>query len=354
LLSRSINDGSKYLYQEGIQEGCTSNTKGFIETRNKVLIQSVSNKTKKGMKFMAYTSLSELGCWRLCFIRTSDCGLDKFDNYLQATQIHPELQKFIWKKWDTIPYAKIRHTRHKTMKLKIEKNKSHKHGIYSGFNKHGSLPCQLTTEDIRSEIVDRGISFNTIDTGYPISKSRHTRYDYMRTNYTVDLSKPVYSYTFDFEYNTRKKGKMNTLTHGTANIYYLDCSKTKKKDVNITFVVCEYKVRFVVQSQETPPETRRGFYIMNVLETGPLFIPITEYGIAEKYIHLDEYPETNEYILKPLEYTDQALEFTSRDGEKIYEDVGLTNYVSLAINMDANEIPFPCNRLYDEGDYDER
>jgi hypothetical protein len=57
---------------------------------------------------------------------------------------------------------------------------------------------------------------------------------------------------------------------------------------------------------------------MNVLETGPLFIPITKYGIAEKYIHLDEYPETNEYILKPLEYNDQAREFRYRDSYTLY------------------------------------
>jgi hypothetical protein len=56
-------------------------------------------------ELFAYTSISEMLCWRICFLRRSDMGYNKFDNYIQATILHMDLQNFIWDIFDKLPFT---------------------------------------------------------------------------------------------------------------------------------------------------------------------------------------------------------------------------------------------------------
>ena len=81
------------------------------EERKKVVITSekigggtegVSVGEKK--RFYAYSSVSQLGTWRLCILDEQN-RLLKFDNYIQATLLDVRLQNFININFYFLPYA---------------------------------------------------------------------------------------------------------------------------------------------------------------------------------------------------------------------------------------------------------
>ena len=76
----------------------------ILEERKKVVITSQNIKTGEEKRFFAYTSVSQLGTWRLCILEPNN-RLNKFDNYIQATLIDIRLQNFINMNFDLLPYS---------------------------------------------------------------------------------------------------------------------------------------------------------------------------------------------------------------------------------------------------------
>ena len=76
----------------------------ILEERKKVVITSQNIITGEQNRFYAYTSVSQLGTWRLCILEPNN-RLNKFDNYIQATLIDIRLQNFINMNFDLLPYA---------------------------------------------------------------------------------------------------------------------------------------------------------------------------------------------------------------------------------------------------------
>jgi hypothetical protein len=80
------------------------NPYGLINARDMVCFTSSA---LPGVYLYAYRSSSELGIWRLAYVRNGDCGLFKGDlDYVQGTSIHYSLMKLINENWYSIPLAR--------------------------------------------------------------------------------------------------------------------------------------------------------------------------------------------------------------------------------------------------------
>ena len=100
IIGKSINDNNpeflNYYKSGSIIE---------FEDRNKLRIKSVNLTTGEILIYNLYTSVSEMFCWRLCFIKPeSENVFNKFDNYIQATLIDLRLQKYIWDNFDSFAF----------------------------------------------------------------------------------------------------------------------------------------------------------------------------------------------------------------------------------------------------------
>ena len=79
------------------------NSRGSVNARDMVCFESSK---LPGLYLYAYRSSSELGIWRLAYVRDGDCGLFKGDlDYVQGTSIHHCLMKLIDQTWNSIPDA---------------------------------------------------------------------------------------------------------------------------------------------------------------------------------------------------------------------------------------------------------
>jgi hypothetical protein len=67
---------------------------------------SINNYTQKKVKLYASTSISEIGCWRLCIFK-EDGLTEKYDNYIQSTILDFRLQNFIWSVFEKLPETKL-------------------------------------------------------------------------------------------------------------------------------------------------------------------------------------------------------------------------------------------------------
>ena len=98
LISKSVPDNRGYILS-------FDKTKGILEDRKKIMFQSQNLTTSITQNYNAYTSVSELGMWRLCFLEpTNVSSIYKFDNYIQATLLDIRLQLFINNNFDLLPF----------------------------------------------------------------------------------------------------------------------------------------------------------------------------------------------------------------------------------------------------------
>ena len=102
LISKSVPDSKAYLFS-------FDKTKGLIEDRKKIMFQSRNLITSATQTYSAYTSVSELGMWRLCLLQSNNINnFYKFDNYIQATFLDIRLQNFININFDLLPFVSVR------------------------------------------------------------------------------------------------------------------------------------------------------------------------------------------------------------------------------------------------------
>jgi hypothetical protein len=144
LIAKSIND----------EKGYTFNEHSFIEDRNKIIFSSLDTITNKTIINHAYASVSDGGLWRLCYI-DEDNNPIKFNNYLQDTQLHMELQKFIYINFDSLEYVKdsdfiiedsIDDKEEQTSFIATPINTP------NTINPNGIISCKITNDDIADYI----------------------------------------------------------------------------------------------------------------------------------------------------------------------------------------------------------
>ena len=103
----AVNPGSCHIKQGHIDAN-TRNGRRVCETRGVLNARDmVCFKSSQVLGYLyAYRSSSELGIWRLAYLRDDDCGLFKgMLDYVQGTLIHHCLMKLINEKWSQIKTA---------------------------------------------------------------------------------------------------------------------------------------------------------------------------------------------------------------------------------------------------------
>lgn len=312
----------------------------ILEDRNKVVITSEKNGSGEKKRFYAYTSVSQLGTWRLCIIDSKN-HLNKFDNYIQATLIDIRLQNFINMNFDLLPYSESSDTF--TRRLVENEIKSiTKRGeqindafnYQEGINPHGSISCWFNS-DLSSIINRRWVPIFS-----PVLITMEDKSNFIESTYDLIRDSLKKIVVFDIKLDVYK-----------ANVEIYEITATKKKHIfnpiiseNIVFQIGKFTLDLSVKG-----EKREGYYIFNMREPST---KINCYGLYTNYISgtgQNPYTVTSKqednYISKPLNYTQQPLADNQHQISKNLnpiEDIGSQHYSFTAYKND--EI-FPIKQI---------
>ena len=275
LISRTIGDGKGYNYDT---------TGGFIEDRNKVVIESEKRETREKQRFYAYTSVSELGIWRYCIANRTG-HLQKFDNYIQATLLDIRLQSFINEHFRSLPFAETKDT-HTRPQLKD-----------STVNPNGAISCLSdldTFTSVSGRILNRWIPI------FPPNLLRiEDKSNFLRSNYHLLPD----SFERKIEYQV-------SLDNYTANVEIHEITATRKREgpqlpEAIVFQIGKFNLHV-----EEHNIHREGYYIFNINLPSTR---INEFGLYTNYISgtcqnpfsKAVYKSEDDYISKALNYKEQ-------------------------------------------------
>ena len=288
LKSKTVADNKRYMF--------TLEDYSFTETRNKIMFESYPTGRKNKKKILyAYTSVSQLGIWRLCYYYGNT--LVKFDNYTQATMLHIKLQQFINDKFNELPFATDF-----TFSRKLIDKDVKKYGTIpkykKGINENGAIACIIPEKiDIKS-IENRYISF------FPSTAITITK----KSDYFTDNDFKVDSVDYLFTINiTLESIRIN------MKMYRVKVSSNETIIMEIG--------KFTIKHLHKHLDTRTGYYICNMIKSDE----ITQYGLYSKYISGTCNPDRGKeegYTSKPLEYYYLT---------KIYED-SITNKTKQNLN----------------------
>jgi hypothetical protein len=280
LISRTIGDGNVYMYDS---------RNGFLEDRNKVVIESEKIETREKQRFYAYTSVSELGIWRYCIANRTG-HLQKFDNYIQATLLDIRLQSFINEHFRSLPFAETKDT-HTRPQLKD-----------STVNPNGAISC-LSDPDtftrVSGRILNRWIPI------FPPNLLRiEDKSNFLRSNYHLLPD----SFERKIEYQV-------SLDNYTANVEIHEITATRKTELPqgpqsllpeaIVFQIGKFNLHV-----EEHNIHREGYYIFNINLPSNR---INEFGLYTNYISgtcqnpfsKAVYKTEDDYISKALNYKEQ-------------------------------------------------
>ena len=278
LISKTIGDGKAYDY---------NSTNGFIEDRNKVVIESEKIETHEKQRFYAYTSVSELGIWRYCIANQSG-HLQKFDNYIQATLLDIRLQSFINEHFRSLSFAETKDT-HTRPRLKN-----------STVNPNGVISC-LSVRDtftrISGHILNRWIPIFP-----PNFLKMEDKSNFLRSNYHLLPD----SFEKKIEYTV-------ALDNYTANVEIHEITATIKPGKQsllpeaIVFQIGKFNLHV-----EEHNIHREGYYIFNINLPSTR---INEFGLYTNYISgtcenpfsKAVYKTEDDYISKALNYKEQPV-----------------------------------------------
>jgi len=280
LISRTIGDGKVYDY---------NSTNGFIEDRNKVVIESEKIETHEKQRFYAYTSVSELGIWRYCIANRTG-HLQKFDNYIQATLLDIRLQSFINEHFRSLPFAETKDT-HTRPRLKD-----------STVNPNGAISC-LSDHDTFTRISGRILN-RWIPIFPPNLLRMEDKSNFLRSNYHLLPD----SFERKIEYTV-------ALDNYTANVEIHEITATRKREgpqlpqlpEAIVFQIGKFNLHV-----EEHNIHREGYYIFNINLPSTR---INEFGLYTNYISgtcqnpfsKAVYKTEDDYISKALNYKEQPV-----------------------------------------------
>ena len=337
LISKSLPDSKGYLFS-------FDKTRGIIEERKKILFQSQNLTTSITKKYSAYTSVSELGMWRLCFLQANNIdALYKFDNYLQATLIDIRLQIFFNDNFDLLPFVSqtdatgIKNILSEKMKRQYPEI-INDYTYIDGINPNGIISCLPTQPQNRIDIENRFIPL------FPAGLlSLKQKSSFLEENYNLIQD----SYHKISEYNIQLD---NFQAH--VDIYEIQATR-KEEDLyedtnNIVFQVGKF-ILDVIPLEEGIH--REGYYIFNMK------LPeakINEYGLYERYISGTSinpfqssvsYYSEDDYITKPINYIMQVRrpgKAQSQMTGDVRENIKSRLYFFTAYQ---NEVQFPIKQI---------
>lgn len=267
---------------------------------------SKNNITNTEINLTAYTSISELGCLRVCFVEAKQY-ISKFDNYVQSTIMDFRLQKFIMSNINTlqeidfseqIPCPQknsisidlINNRGINLNSLTTNRNKSTtqntplKSNEISNINISEPPSLSLFNPDLISDILWNEDNFDIIDSNnLPINPT--TRLSDLKNDFM----------TYDIE-----------LSNIQINNNIFGIRIKNKFDNNIVIVVIGH-CKLTINNNDVESIHREGYYILNLL---PEDYKIISYGIYDKYYDSSAYGDgrynpVDYYVTKPLEYRKQ-------------------------------------------------
>ena len=282
-------------------------TKHYIFDKKYLIFNSINNLNNKEITLSAYTSTSELGCWRCCFF--SEKIINKFDHYIQSTIIDFRLQDFIWKVFHRIPDTQgVFNTTTTACPNNIPGNIAER-------IERRKIKLPNLIDEHNYDIVDRyGLIINDINK-IKSSEIFFTEYEVTLENYEIKNK------IFGIRIRHRETGL--TLVVQIGSFYF------KHTIIN-------------PQTNKQKIAERKGYYVLNLV---PENHKITELGIYDKYYvetNLDSYgqyyrPEQY-YVTKPLDYKHQVYvepKFRKEKevGNEYYYYLAFLNNNKFIINM---------------------
>jgi hypothetical protein len=287
------------------------------ENRFKLFFKSKNNITNEINELYAYTSISEMFCWRICFLRSGGT-LNKFDNYIQATILDFRLQSFIWEVFPSLPYVNEQNTQY-------EKFDYISYDEYSTLYRDYDIPNDIPYEKYNQFRKDKEIEFNKvilkekqnnitnpngiIGCNFPIEKDFNIIYGRGR-RLINDITELQERFTI-----INIKNKINYLQFMTPyNDYYIYNDifgiELKNKETNEIIIAQIGDCKLIINEDNI----YNGMYILNLI---PQNIKINSYGLYETYYYdnmsnfLDDSKSIDEIITadvisKPIDYKHQV------------------------------------------------
>jgi hypothetical protein len=338
LISKSLPDFKAYMYS-------FNKSTGFIEDRKKIIFEvyQVSSKRLIG-GYSAYTSVSELGIWRVCFLEPGQHErIYKFDNYIQATLIDIRLQMFINANFDLLPFVTVKDATgvkqiYSPEYLKRYPDVADQYTYIDGVNPYGAIGCTPAESDSLTNISNRFIPLFT-----PGLITIQQKSMFLEENYNLIQE----SYTKITEYNTQ-------LDNFQAHVEIYEIQATKKIESrlsippNIIFQIGKFILDVIPVEERIH---REGYYIFNMK------LPeakINKFGLYDHYISgtfinpfqgKASYKTEEDYITKPLNYIEQPVgdkyPQAATTGNEL-ENIKSRYYFFTAYK---NEIQFPIKQI---------
>lgn len=246
--------------------------------------------------YVAYTSISELFCWRLCYGSRGDRNIYKFNNYVQSTILDFRLQKYIWEIFLKIPLKGYIDGEYTSVK-EINKEVAFARPVQvSSAPIIGAICCpylQNTPQDrvISDYIIQRLKTIEGIELYDKIYMS-----NFLEKYYNLEGCELIFENTLNYQalkiiikiYNCKLqlKNKDDDISRLLPPILYL----------HIGYTLIEY-----IYWKTQKPTTNFGYYILNIIDDN---VKIDKYGMYNKYYTGSGYANESldTYITKPLDY----------------------------------------------------
>jgi hypothetical protein len=303
IICKSEADQGPYLFSKApdycdvvkMHELNKCNPRGLINARDMVCFTSSE---LPGVYLYAYRSSSELGIWRLAYVRNGDCGLFKGDlDYVQGTSIHHCLMKLIDENWDRIPDAtdfipplvdarKPCHAYHQNGQgnLCLVPPFITKPGFVGTQNRPEKDMIDDHRRRITGSIFDRGLlgfDCGNRDTATIAQIWGQLRKlgTHLQTVFTLGTPEVKHTYKFDEKY-----AKIN----GTITVCSVELNSNQGNEQSYTLIYSCYTITY-----GNPKKIVKGAYGIALL---PKEYYVNKYGIYERYVN------ANVFICKPFFY----------------------------------------------------
>ena len=283
----------------------------LVENRYKIYFRSRNILNDKSFFWFAYTSVSEMFCWRICFLVDKYTNqYAKFNNYRQATILNMSLQKFIWKNFQDLPFADESIASGKKSRSFTQEEKStHFYQDVSSnpdINPFGIIECKVQSQlEVNIISLDRGTEI--VSDIAELEDIYEIVYDGDRIDYSIYFTNKIEYHQYYSMENTMYKVK---LKKKSSNI---DDSKPS----NIIAQVGDCKL--MVKQTDGTTKTFSGKYILNLIpemgengESGETNINV--YGLYNDYYY-DK--ESSDEIKIPNIVTSKDQSISDKDKEPI-------------------------------------
>jgi hypothetical protein len=339
LLSKSLADNLVYEVTNEELMDCYrkrksydgSNRKFIQNCRDKVQFTSINSNGEEKILY-AYRSTSELGVWRLGYLRMDDCGLNKFSplDYVQGTLLHHSLQALINEKIDKLPF--IRET---DMKLVMDHKINIKFFEENSFdeNEHKFISTNFPSDAEKNDIIEsRTLTLSPFSdltvTCDKIFDEQQIRRELDKISITLsgmyeivnDSNTYITSHNFD-EPN-------ENISNSIMKMYSVNLKNIENDENSVVLIYGNYKLDYGKSKT-----TVSGCYGIALLPMDK--ISVNEYGIYKNFI------QAGIYICKPISYSVQCkfnpLELSKRQCSKTYSYVG-DRYENVFPYKELNEL----------------